>query len=274
MAWTMYRVTLRLLSPLHVGYLKQGNVQRTRPYVTGRALWGALTARLTRDSGSSNYETVGKQVNDCLAFTYFFPSTAPDSVTLFPWDNPDEFAWRYLNTYASTALDYSRNTALEGSLHETEYIAPVTREGAQVYLVGFIFEKNGCSLNWKVALNRLQLGGERTYGWGRVQLEGKPEQTTSFWPGWQVERDKDKPRPVLKASGSTSPAYAHVQVNGVQARGLLEPLIGRETHRANQHGEVLSKAVVCWAPGAQVSSSISLCIGEFGLWKAADSARC
>ncbi len=274
MAWTMYRVTLRLLSPLHVGHFKQGNVQRTRPYVTGRALCGALTARLTRDNPNlgSNYQNVGEQVNQQLAFSYFFPSTEKDKVTLFPWDDPDQFTCLYLNTYASTALDYTRNTALEGSLHETEYIAPVTREGEPVYLVGFLFEKSGCSLNWRDALNRLQLGGERTYGWGRVRLAGKPEQPPSFWPGWQVNLDGT--RPTLQASNGTSPrAYAHVQVDGVTARGPLEPLVGRETKNANQHGETLSSAVICWAPGSQIQHQSTLQIDSFGLWKPSPPAH-
>jgi hypothetical protein len=45
----MYHLVLRLRSPLHIGWNKTGNVQRTRSYVTGRNLWGALTMRLTRD---------------------------------------------------------------------------------------------------------------------------------------------------------------------------------------------------------------------------------
>ncbi len=272
MAWQMYRVTLRLLSPLHIGYIKQGNLQRTRPYVTGRALWGALTARLTRDSGSNDYQHTGEQVNSSLALSYFFPSTKQDEVTRFPWNNPDEFAWRYLNTYASTALDYSHNTALEGSLHETEYIAPVTREGEPVYLVGFIFEKNGCPLmNWQDAMNRLQLGGERTYGWGRVRLEKleKLQEPQRFWTGWQAHLGGT--RPILQANdGISSYAYAHVQADGVQAHGTLEPLVGRETQNTNQHGETLSQAVICWQPGALFQST-TLQIGYYGVWEASNN---
>ena len=56
MVWTIYRVTLKLTSPLHVGWKKIGNLMITRPYVTGRTLWGALTARLVRDKKNTNYE--------------------------------------------------------------------------------------------------------------------------------------------------------------------------------------------------------------------------
>jgi hypothetical protein len=49
MTWTAYRVVFRVKTPLHIGDAKMGNVHYTRPYVTGRAIWGALTERVTRD---------------------------------------------------------------------------------------------------------------------------------------------------------------------------------------------------------------------------------
>jgi len=297
MAWTMYRLAFRLLSPLHVGHLKQGNLQRTRPYLTGKALWGALTARLTREGGSNDYQHIGKQVNEGLAFSYFFPSTDSAQVTLFPWDDERRFAWCYLNTYASTALDYERNAALEGSLHETEYLAPVTRNGEPVCLVGYIFEKreDGCNLAWQGALHRLQprwcarwlrrsnhlawqgalhrlqLGGERTYGWGRVGLEDKPQEITDFLCGWQVDLSGDRPKLHARSDSSAEPrAYAHVYTENLSARGLIEPFLGRETQAAGKHGQTLSQASICWAPGALLQGTQSLIIAENGLWRAAN----
>src|SRR5213082_2804295 len=72
MTWTAYRIVFRLLSPMHIGWRKVGNLQQTRPYVLGRSLWGALTARLTRISGSNDYSEIGEQVDQQLAFTYFY----------------------------------------------------------------------------------------------------------------------------------------------------------------------------------------------------------
>jgi hypothetical protein len=89
MTWTAYHVTLRLLAPMHIGWRKLGNLQQTRPYVTGRNLWGALTARLTRELGSNKYEFVGKQVDDCMRFTYFYPSVSKDNVEPWPWRKND-----------------------------------------------------------------------------------------------------------------------------------------------------------------------------------------
>lgn len=266
MAWKMYRVTLRLLTPLHVGWFKQGNVQRTRPYVTGKALWSALTARLTRDQNSSDYQGIGRQVSQSLAFSYFYPSTESDRVPLWPWNNPDEFAWCYLNTYASTALNYTQNSAQEGSLHETEYIAPYTREGMPVYLVGYIFERDGGALNWKEALSRLQLGGERTYGWGRVERQEVVPEGGRLFDKYTADLSGNRPQIQLD-DGSQLLAHAlAVGAGAVAARGSLAPLVGRETRDAHRHGGHLSEARICWEPGATVSGSQVVQIGEHGLW--------
>ncbi len=271
MTWKMYKVVLRLLAPLYIGHMKLGNVQRTRHYVTGKALWGALTARLTRDTSQGNdYVGMGKRVNDELAFTYFYPAIA-DDVDKWPWDDTDEFAWRYLNTYASTALNYSHNSAEAGGLHETEFIAPRTRpfandESEQVYLVGYVFERDDCALDWRTALSRLQLGGERTYGWGRVRLENHPAESESFWSGWSIELNHDRPR--LRAQGDKAPLYAYTLTNGFsKAQGSIEPLLGRETNEAGAHGKVLKDARICWVPGAQVAQDAWLQIGNYGIWQ-------
>ena len=257
-----------------------GNVQRTRHYVTGKALWGALTARLTRDypelsreysEAKQKYEHVGKLLNEQLAFSYFYPAVGAE-VKPFPWDNADDFAWRYLNTYASTALDYGRNSAEDGSLHETEFIAPVTRSDKKVNLIGYIFERDDGSLPWRKVpwrkvLSCLQLGGERTYGWGRVRLESEPRDCgTTFWDGWQVELDKACPE--LRATGDNANLYAHTLTDGLDdARGRIEPLVGRTTTQAIAHGRELSGAQVCWMPGAKLTSAnVTLQIGENGVW--------
>ncbi len=52
---------------------------------------------------------------------------------LWPWtDRWDKFAWTFLGSYASTALENGRS-AEAGSLHETEYIAPYTRNWESKY---------------------------------------------------------------------------------------------------------------------------------------------
>jgi hypothetical protein len=267
MIWTTYKVVLRLLTPMHIGKTKLGNVQQTRPYVPGRALWGALTARITRDNPEPgrDYVTVGQHVNEELAFSYFYP-TAGDRVELWPWEESDKFAWRHLGSYASTALDYGQNAAEEGSLHETEFIAPMTRDGWPVCLVGYVFERSGCTLPWQSALNRLQLGGERGYGWGRVKKHSVSSGSNKLFDRYTV--DLDGGRPIVHLV-KEAPLLAHTHAYGdhaLAAQGRLVPLVGRETRAAHAHGRHLSTAIICWEPGASAVASTQAGIGPYGIW--------
>lgn len=229
MTWTAYHVVLRLMSPLHVGHLAVGNLKRTRHYVPGKTLWGALTARLTRDFPDlgGSYEKIGQRVNEELAFSYFYPALKPEmDQALYPDYTPnglrygseqiatDKFTWSLISSFASTAVDARRTAAEEASLHEVEFISPRDREtGCPVYLVGYVFEQEGCKLPWQDVLNRLQLGGERKYGWGRVctdvveALDGNSVELLSRYRV-QLEGDRARskrqtvPRPALTLSAA------------------------------------------------------------------------
>lgn len=268
MSWMVYKIVFRLLTPLHVGAGQMGNVQRARPYLTGKSLWGVLTARLTRDYSElgGDYVAIGRRVNDELAFSYFYP-TISETVDLWPWDDPDRFAWRYLGSYASTALDYSRNAAEEGSLHETEFIAPITRDGQPVYLVGYIFEQEGCALPWRQVLDRLQVGGERNYGWGRLALKAILPGDAKLFEHHAIEVKTD--RPSLKV-GVNVPLLAHTvaKMDGsLFASGRLGPLVGRETVNPNAYGQSLALTAICWEPGSTINQSSSMFIHEYGIWR-------
>lgn len=287
MTWTAYRVTFRLLSPIHSGWRKVGNLQQTRPYVTGRSLWGALTARLTREHGSSDYHGIGKQIDKQLAFTYFYPSitTNPDKVELWPWPDKqwDRFAWTFLGSYVSTALENGRS-AEEGSLHETEFIAPYIRnylsdnEPEPVYLVGYIFEKDipasdeqdvdkqKVVSNWKKVLDKLQCGGERSYGWGKLHLEGEAEKVKDG-KCFDYTLLDTKDRPQLMATDNNRHLLAHTQIDSVERGVAIEPLLGRETSSNTSFGKSFSNPEICWVPGGKVNAGETFQILEKGVWK-------
>lgn len=271
MSWTCYEVTLRLLTPLHIGWMKEGNLQRTRPYALGKNIWAALTMRLTRDDPSLGraYREVGSRVQQDLAFSYFYPGTEADGcVPVWPWDDPERFSWLFLGAAAATSINPGRRAAEETSLHETEYISSCTREGNPVHLVGCIFVRDGSDLRWREALSRLQVGGERSYGWGRLQPRGEPRPVQApacLW-GWQMHLSGR--RPVLSgASGST--LHAHALADGLQVTsGTLEPLVGRETTDAARHGAAVAAARLSWAPGSAVGAATEVELIENGIWRA------
>lgn len=277
MTWTAYRVVFKLNSPMHIGCGKVGNVQRTRSYLPGRVFWGALTLRLTRNqhqpaTNSKQYEKVGKEVHEQLAFTYFYPSICNTDTKnydiSFPWENENQFRRRFLSSYTSTALMYLQQAADEGLLHEVEFISPRTLDDRkQVYLIGYIFEKENCTLKWQEACQGLQFGGERGYGWGDVQcIEIKPlEHPNTLFKG-QAIFDGSEDRPIIQAER----LLAHASSTGITATGEIEPLVGREwrsNELKNQYaGQYVAFSDLCWVPGSTVERSQNFEIQTFGIW--------
>jgi hypothetical protein len=300
MSWQAFQLTLVVLSNIHVGYQKIGNVQRTRPYVPGRNLWAALTACLTRGAAagefsipsiaSSDYEAMGDKVSKELVFTYFYPA-GPDGQPFYPCHTangvrygvakltPEQCAWRHLGVYASTSLDHTRGAAEDGSLHEVEFLASYTRAdengpGYPVRLVGYVLVSDECKLPWQKALTRVQLGGERRYGWGRVALRGEPESMEKVF-NFDIILNRSTPKVEIPAN-SYLPAHAlaaeHTDRAGTYSAlteadisGPLEPLVGREWDQVRGAGQRLSAARICWVPGSVAKRDLVLKIGAYGI---------
>ncbi len=281
MAWHAYEVILRLRSPMHSGWRKVGNLQMTRPYVTGRMLWGALTMRLTRDdfqsrgpaTDSREYRHVGDQVHESLAFTYFYPAlrSGDGYRVIWPWENESAFRRRFLSSYQGTALSYSQRSAAEGTLHEAEFISPHTLDtGEATFLKGYVFEKEGCALDWQSALKRLQMGGERGYGWGDVELVIVSRLANEHLFGGLAEFNGDGNVPVIRVP-SDGRLLAHTLAKNLPADGDVEPLVGREWRSDDPHrrhvGQYIAFGGMYFAPGSIVRQSLDFVVDKLGIWR-------
>ncbi len=288
MTWQILSVTYELTSPLHIGYHKIGNVQRTRYYVPARNLWGAVTEALTRrgfaadDAPQGDYAKIGEWVKTHCAFSYWFVC---DGETLL---NPRyvngelkygglraaEFEQRYLGSHVTTALDVETTSAQDGSLHEVEFIAPYTHEGARTKIGGWVFLDAtaqtvwGDESKWRAWLGNLQIGGERRYGFGQLRfVDGLA--CAEKLNECAVDLEGARPRVSLEKD---CPLLAHTLTSGVEARGGIEPLIGRETHGTSQRfGMHLTPAQVCWTPGSVLSREGNFHIHKDGYWIAEGS---
>jgi len=290
MIWELVCLTYRLLSPLHIGYHKVGNVQRTRYYVPARNLWGAITEQLTRRgfaaSGISegDYRQIGVWVQQHMAFSYFFmldetgkllaPCYGQDGIMM--GDLPlNEFERCYLDSHVTTALDAATTSAEQGSLHEIEYLAPYPlgkHENAsqRMRLRGWIFLDMdavsclGTEEKWQQWLGDLSIGGERRYGFGRIGLAANGWQADETLRDLMVERSSKRPRLRLR---SEEPLLAHTLVEGAKARGMIEPLVGRETYHSQHFGMGLTQAKICWVPGSVLAVDACCELGQGGYWK-------
>ncbi|NOK64028.1 MAG: hypothetical protein GFH27_549409n2 [Chloroflexi bacterium AL-W] len=264
MNWQKYDLVFRLLAPLHVGWRKVSNLQQTRGYVTGKMFWAALTARLTREANQGAngqmYQELGKLVKDNFRFTYLYPALQTDSdyTLYYPWER--DFEYLFLDSYTSTALDYTYQSAEDGMLHETEFISPCTCDGQSVYLKGVLYTQNNLDeklKNWQDALSKLQFGGERGYGWGSVRpVVCKQDETYNG----------DEPK-IQVAENSHITAHLKTE-KATNVIGSIEPLIGWERNNGNGHPWKLSdKAVICYAPGSITSIKKTFSIVDYGLWE-------
>lgn len=296
MTWQCFQVAYELRSPLHIGYHKVGNVQRTRYYIPARNLWGAITERLTRsgfktdDVPEGDYRRVGSWIKDHLAFTYFFVHNDDD--LLFPTFSEEglcygklkeyDFERRYVSSYVTTALDAAKTSAEVNSLHEVEYIAAHCKadpyKGHRTEVQGWIFLDEtaspvlGNKEKWDRWLGELQIGGERRYGFGSLRLGEN---------GWIKVNDGkifldytaelNQPRPLIEVAES-KPVLAHTLTSNVRGKGMIEPLVGRETDTRNSRafGRNLTRGKICWVPGTLLESATTLKINRDGIWKSAN----
>lgn len=291
MIWKVYKVVFRMGSPLHSGWMKIGNIQRTRLYVTGRMLWGAISARITRIIGNNDYVDISDKVKNHLRTTYFYPcfDTSGDK-PLLPFYELNGFVYKVdclsipanvvdralLTSYASTAIDPSRLSAEEGSLHEIELFSNKTvcsikengfsvNSGSNVYLVGYVFE---CSKapsevknNWLDALKEIQIGGERTYGFGHLFLESISGESSNVF-GYKVISGNNEPEIELD---SGNPILAHAITND-NLHGVVEPFVGRETDKKTGRFGEKHSVETCWVPGSIFNKDKIFKITDFGLW--------
>lgn len=167
MNWHAYQLLFRLGSPLHVGWRREGNCWRCRPYLPAYPLLCALAARLTesgrRFGGGHDdpYHNALAWLEEHVRFTYFFLALPddggdPPQVTVFlPCYRKDgsltyrrlkqalggaaqgqqledlpaaEFDYLFLDAQARTALSCPERTALTGHLYHFEFLCPHTRE--------------------------------------------------------------------------------------------------------------------------------------------------
>ncbi|MCX6630806.1 MAG: hypothetical protein NTW28_24585 [Candidatus Solibacter sp.] len=283
----LYEVRFDLLSPLHIGWHPAGNILRTRPYVPGKTLWGAVTAALAESGGprsATRYEDMGHLVEAFLRFGYFLPVAKGSTPAQFPGTaelRDSIFQYLFLDSFASTAIEDACLAAQPNSLHEIEVLRSRTRPlcdcpAQPVELVGGLWVAEGPGLQLKSddlvwngrslveVLRSIQLGGKRGYGFGRVRLSAfrRTEDVLSA--------RRTGPYEVVLPAKAAAPAHVIWDHGPVPHQGTVEPWVGREWResRTGAAGQFIPPASLCYAPGLVASSDrqTRFQVGQYGVW--------
>lgn len=269
MTWQRLPLCFELLSPLHIGFLpnRPGTVvARTRCYVPGKNLWGAVTAsmtpRLHPNPTASNYRDVGESIREQIVFSYFYLSDgtqlfAPDYAEAgLVWGNLTNRAFRtqFIGSRVSTAIGEAGG-AEDASLHEIEFvrhrIGSPGESSRKVLLMGAVWIREDASsthqgLHLEDILRDadLLLGGERNYGFGRLRLVPGDEVFKVGARDWWSE-DPEAP---VTVDGS-HPLIGHALYRQDRMfRGEIEIVAGRE-YRRNDAGTGFE------GPGIQITNA-------------------
>ncbi len=297
-------------SGIHIGCRKLGMINQTRYFIPGKTIWGAVTAILSRKFmevyDDKIYDDFKNFVRDHLIFSYFYPVVNENILYLlyekelkFGNMSKEEFENKFISSYVSTAVDPASKTSEDGSLHEFEYISPKTRDGDEVCFTGYLFfneggnrqifikelnndiviEKSGREVQLFREIEKIQVGGERNYGFGWLELN-EPKDRKFYYSG-EVEMYNSKVKIdlkdlTLKNSGSNDMlALSHVLINPdfefELIQGDIEPMVGREwnTKGAGQNPQFDGVALV---PGTKFrlkkdTKLTKLTISKYGIWQ-------
>lgn len=296
MGWKAYRLVYQAKSPIHIGWHTLGYIKLTRYYITGRNMWGAMTANMVRTLyGHEDYQRVGELLKKDILISYFYPAIDFQNPLLPKFQNTGlyygqyseaDFERLFIQSYGQTAVLPESNTADDQSLHESDFISPYiegedTQQKQNVYFVGYIFIHNKANHKGQIltrenierAISEIFVGGDRKYGWGRLLLEtGKTEEITDCKIFGNQLEPRDEGLYVKIAKDNHIPAHLELTTErNIKIRGNIEPLVGLywETHETSPGkigaGQKISNARTCWVPGSIMAEEETLKMSEYGI---------
>ncbi len=268
MSWTLYRWVWKVVSPLFIGATPSGALNRCRIYIPARPLWGALTAELARRETDADpeYRRTGDALREHMRLSYLYPAEFVDGewrAWLPRYEAGEGLCWarenrqttssdrrfrrRLLWTRPGTAIDPDCDSALEGSLRETECVQTRWRaddgsRGGPVTMVGYVlFRRDNGFVDRVDPVKTIFVGGDTRYGLGRLERAAMTAATSVF--GARVLLEQDDPQVV------TGHLLAHGQSDGqVALFGDQEAVGGWDMTGRYQERRISGPA---WTPGSR-----------------------
>jgi len=287
MTWTALRWVWRLEAPLFIGMPPAGALNRCRPYVPARVLWGAVTAEISRSRNSESFPDYGKlgwEIALNCRFTYLYPTekSGDEFLVWMPkyekakgvhWCRQDgkeslsdrDFRRRLLDSRPGTAIAPETDSASEGTLRETECINPWWRasygcqgEPIPMLLLGYVFLRNNGFRRQLDNIDTLFVGGDTRYGLGKIcRVDWRDLSGDSSVFGKPVHLDKKNPEIQSDIVWGYALEDGQTPIQGMQ--GMKELLGGWEQGSP-------WKGALTWVPGSSLERSETWSIDNYGYW--------
>lgn len=286
MTWTALRWVWRLEAPLFVGMPPAGALNRCRPYVPARVLWGAVTAEISRSRIGESFPDYGKlgwEVALNCRFTYLYPAEKRGDKFLFwmpkyerargvQWCchggeeslSDRDFRRRLLGSRPGTAIAPESGSASEGTLRETECINPWWRdsdyqgESNAVLLLGYVFLRNNGFRRQLDKIDTLFVGGDTRYGLGKISRVGWHDLSGDLSVfGKRVHLDGEHPEIQSDIVWGHALEGGQPQIQGMQG---MKELLGGWDQGSPWRG------ALTWAPGSFLERIVAWSIDNYGYW--------
>lgn len=286
--WKIYKLTYRAHSPVLLGDHPLGFIQRTRWFIPGWTMWGAITARLTRQfwqkASPTEYQQMGSFVENNI-LTSYAGILIDNEIALPHFKNGEwmmgahtfqQFEARFLASGGHSAIQPGSLTAETGSLHEKEVLAAYDKKNGKPVLWGvylYVHDEWAFGLEAQHAFQNLDwipdevpglletlfVGADIDDGLGILKQDPSAENNKQVgsssleWPrpeDWKPWVEKDKQYGILCAHVPMK----ELESNDLSVYGQWETITRRIWRNVND-----TKG---WGPGQQIETQCYCCPGS------------
>jgi|LFRM01.1.fsa_nt_gb hypothetical protein len=271
-----YRLAFQQKDPIHIGKGSYGVIAETRVFIPGWTIWGALVNKYISEKGRAE-ENIKRSQILFETISCFYPSIEKTGDVLFPgysngsfclgtklnntFFNEEDFRAIFTDTFVSTAIDAISQAAKKESLHEIELILPKTKEAIgeshkNLFWVGVlgIDNENIDVIDFLHEGLTIYVGGERRYGFGKMELVYKLEIREEELESWGLDLEG---RP---ASDQVLRNYMEYCDNALISGEIEHVIIEADFSRATPR---VIDSKICITPGSIAKASGLLKKGVF-----------
>lgn len=185
MSENYYEIIFEQIQPLHLGFKKHGVVSETKIFIPGQTIWGALVNSFIKkdiqEKDKIKIQEIQKMFENISCFFPIIKNGDNFENVLTPEYKDGElylgdyserkFRYYFTDTFVSTAVNTKNREAVEGSLHEIDYILPNKKDKIKekLFWKGYLKINDETIKDFIKECESIYVGGEVKYGFGLIK---------------------------------------------------------------------------------------------------------